>query len=54
LDKFYPVVFAVKSLLYEIKYISGRTIENRIACMDITIKRYYQNLESVKVVEKAL
>lgn len=35
------------TLYYNEKYLSGRTPENRIACMDMTIKQYYADLNKV-------
>jgi len=40
------------TLFYNQKYISMRTPENREACMDISVKRYYEELEKLKVVEE--
>jgi len=40
------------ALFYNTKYLSGRTSDNRRACMNITIKRYYEDLEKLKIEEK--
>jgi len=40
------------TLFYNIKYLSGRTPENRINCMNMTIKQYYEYLEKLKEVDK--
>ncbi len=40
------------TICYGKKYIKERTQENRIACMDMKIKRYYSNLEKIKEEEK--
>ena len=42
------------TLFYNSKYLSTRTPENRKSCMDITIKRYYQDLEKLKRIDKQL
>lgn len=42
------------TLFYNARYISGRTPENRIACMDMTIERYYKDLEALRVIEAEL
>lgn len=42
------------TLFYNQKYIIGRTYENRIACMDMTIRRYYEDLEKLKQEEQNL
>lgn len=39
------------TLFYNAKYLSGRTSENRVACMNMTIKRYYEDLEKLKEIE---
>ncbi|MBY7008159.1 caspase family protein [Clostridium botulinum] len=36
------------TLFYNTKYLSGRTYQNRIACMNMTINRYYEDLEALK------
>ena len=36
------------TLFYNKKYLSGRDYKNRIACMNITINRYYEDLEALK------
>ncbi len=38
------------TFLYNKRYLSTRTAKNRIACMNITIKRYYEDLEALKKV----
>lgn len=42
------------TLFYNQKYISMRTPENRKACMDISVKRYYEELEELKAAEKEI
>jgi Caspase domain. len=42
------------TLFYNAKYLSGRTPENRIACMNLTIKRYYEDLEKLKKIERTI
>lgn len=42
------------SLYYNKKYFSQRTAANRKACMELTISRYYTDLESVRRLEKVL
>lgn len=42
------------SLFYNKKYLSQRTPENRRACMEITIKQYYSDLEKVRQLEEKL
>ncbi len=42
------------SLYYNKKYLSKRTPENRRACMEITIKQYYSDLEKVRKLEEKL
>lgn len=39
------------TLFYNKKYLSGRTPQNRIDCMNMTINRYYEDLEALKKVE---
>lgn len=39
------------TLLYNEQYVSSRTSENRRSCMNITIKRYYEDLEKLKLEE---
>jgi hypothetical protein len=36
------------TLFYNKRYLSTRTTDNRIACMNITISRYYEDLEALK------
>lgn len=36
------------TLFYNKKYLSSRTSQNRIACMNMTINRYYEDLEALK------
>lgn len=51
------ILFATISnftLYYNKIYKSQRDKKNRIACMDITIKQYYEDLEKVKSLEKIL
>ena len=36
------------TLFYNKRYIEGRTYENRIACMNMTINKYYSDLEILK------
>lgn len=38
------------TLFYNKIYLSTRTSENRIACMNMTINRYYEDLEALKKV----
>ena len=38
-------------LFYNQKSLSERSPENRIACMDMTIKQYYKDLERLKLIE---
>lgn len=38
------------TLLYNKKYFPDRTFQNRIACMNMTINRYYDDLEALKKV----
>lgn len=40
------------TLFYNTKYLSGRSPDNRRACMNITIKRYYEDLEKLKIEEQ--
>ena len=40
------------TLFYNNEYLSGRTQENRVACMNITIDRYYKDLEKLKEIER--
>lgn len=40
------------TLFYNTKYLLGRTSDNRRMCMNITIKRYYEDLEKLKIEEK--
>lgn len=40
------------TLFYNKKYISERTTKNRKDCMDMTIKRYYYNLDKISKFEK--
>lgn len=40
------------TLFYDPEYLTTRTPENRKACMDIAIKRYYQGLEELKHLDK--
>ncbi|EOR20425.1 caspase family protein [Clostridium sartagoforme] len=42
------------TFFYNQRYIDGRTSENRIACMNMTIKRYYDDLEKLKIEEQTL
>jgi hypothetical protein len=42
------------TLFYNARYISCRTHNNRIACMDMTIERYYKDLETITAIEKEL
>lgn len=42
------------TLFYNSHYINSRTYENRMACMDLVIKRYYEDLEKVLEAEKDL
>ena len=42
------------TLFYNAQNISKRTPDNRIACMDITIGRYYKDLEAIKAIESKL
>lgn len=42
------------TLFYNPRYLSMRTSENRKACMDMTIKRYYRDLEKIKEAERFL
>jgi len=39
------------TLFYNVRYISNRTPQNRIACMNMTIERYYKDLEAIKAIE---
>ena len=39
------------TLFYNKKYLSNRTSQNRIACMNMTINRYYDELEVLKKVK---
>lgn len=39
------------TLFYNPKYLSGRTPENRKACMDMSVKQYYKELEKLRVVD---
>lgn len=36
------------TLFYNKRYLSSRTFQNRIACMNMTINRYYEDLEALK------
>lgn len=36
------------TLFYNKRYLSTRTPDNRIACMNITVSRYYEDLEALK------
>lgn len=36
------------TLFYNKKYLAGRDCKNRIACMNMTINRYYEDLEALK------
>lgn len=36
------------TLFYNKRYIEGRTYENRIACKNMTINKYYSDLEILK------
>ncbi len=38
------------TLFYNEQYILGRTPKNRIACMSMTIERYYKDLEALRVI----
>jgi hypothetical protein len=40
------------TLFYNKKYMTQRTIENRKACMEMTVKRYYSDLDRVINLEK--
>lgn len=40
------------TLFYNTKCLSKRTPDNRRACMNITIKRYYEDLETLKIEEQ--
>ncbi|WP_103108445.1 caspase family protein [Brevibacillus reuszeri] len=42
------------TLFYNKKYLSQRTPENRRACMEMTIKQYYSDLEKVRKLEEKL
>lgn len=42
------------TLYYNKKYMSQRTPENRRACMEMTIKQYYSDLEQVRQLEEKL
>jgi hypothetical protein len=42
------------TLFYNSRYISSRTPQNRIACMNLTVKRYYRDLETIRVIESEL
>ncbi len=39
------------TLFYNKKYLSSRSPKNRIECMNMTIKRYYEDLETLKAAE---
>ena len=39
------------TLFYNPKYLSGRTPENRKACMDLSVKQYYKELEKFKIID---
>jgi Uncharacterized protein containing caspase domain len=39
------------TLFYNPKYLSGRTSQNRKACMDLSIKQYYKDLEHLKIID---
>lgn len=40
------------SLYYNKKYVDQRTTDNRKACMEMTVTRYYSDLENVRELEK--
>jgi hypothetical protein len=42
------------TLFYNERYLLGRNYENRIDCMNMTIQRYYQDLEKVKNEERSI
>lgn len=42
------------TIYYTAKAFQDRTPENRKACMDMTIKQYYKDLEELKKLEKSL
>ena len=42
------------TLFYNVKHLAGRNYENRIDCMNMTIKRYYEDLEELKKAEGLL
>lgn len=42
------------TFFYNKKYLASRTPENRIDCMDITVEKYYKNIEALRNAEKVL